>query len=337
MFSGALNYVTSVFRGFIGNDQENDTGHELDNINGISSRESRDILPRSRDAETFTERLKRMKQTNDVAETCLGRNNDSFKDFTDNERDDIREMLAEITSRETGYFSSDSESDFENISIGDTTLTSDRFANTPYSDREHSSARDGRHSNLRILSADEIRIEHNSSVVSHHDQNCDVRDARGTDYDVDTTMLITEGGNTVETSTISKLKYNIEAIRSGSINEGFAVGIEDGETSTSERLVNNNDIIASTEQQTSARRRWKKVADSRTFITHSGGKANVLVSNPKVVEALTKSYLLAKERLKCKYRPTKFEIFKNVHLRRAQDRFSRFLDGQDHSHHRKVV
>lgn len=163
MFSEPINYVTSVFRSFLGSNAHNDgDNHELENQSSDRALSHRTDSP-PRTCPTRHNHAYSFDSGRDLQELDASRLRETT--FTISEEDDeqtradIREMLAEITSRETGY-SSDSDS-FEDISINGEHVNYGAHGHC-WTVGDNAAERNSA-AERNVLTADEIQIEYDKS------------------------------------------------------------------------------------------------------------------------------------------------------------------------------
>lgn len=349
MFSEPISYITSVFRGLVGNDSDNGESHELENksrdtIQSGDITNPASLSAQTDDATTYTGKLQELNVSR-LRETTFTR---------DTEYDErINEMLAEVTSRETGY-SSESES-YENISLNTEETGDDIFRNNSYILGNESGVRRRPAGGHRVLTADEVQIEYSKSrdSTSSHD----VRDHR-----------METGKASQEGDAIEKKRGNDEgcpkstdAFRRYQINEAFVDDDHDVDEAGMEaedeikplpniasisRLMterkNNKTVAEETANgslenskdsvQTGAGKRrfsaaveWQKVAASKSLLSSTRGTTSVISTNPIVASKLTESYQRAKKRM-AKKKPSFHEVVVKVHVKKLGTKLRSFID-----------
>ncbi|XP_052789506.1 voltage-dependent calcium channel type A subunit alpha-1-like [Mya arenaria] len=313
MFSDSISYISSVFRGLLGNGSNTEPEQELQSQAVDISIQSRDSVHvtssdiKSRLTSSNLSTRQRLNESEAEIETTFTEiDNDHYKDCTVKEQDDIKDMLAEIASRETGYYSSDTDNDsFEHISLSNPAeIQSDNEIDpaclTP--------------SNTRVLTADEFQIEH--TIIRDkpgHDLGTKEKNVHfQNDENIFSESQSSPNTSDQPISIISRLRYNINA---GATNNAF---------------VKDEDIHPEVPIEASsgiAKSRWKQIADRKTAIASSDNKntSKLLFTNANVANALLGSYARAKQRQAKE--PGKFELFRKVHLRRISHAFKEFKSG----------
>lgn len=304
---------SSIFRGIFGSENENESEQEMSEMTSPANankleRHNNDVKEnRSFNEESGKSNLERPTGT-------------SIEDgYTEEERRQISEMLAEIAEQETGYSSEyHSEDSYENISLHSNNGQRDVFpAKTPISSPNQSLTRYS--SGKRVLDTDEIQIEygrHNSSKgASGHDK---------TSRDKDSAKQPT-------VSIISNVRFDTQGLKSGETNKAFEGDVDDDVitpmrsemgaegTSVRRRMVK--------ERTLSATDRWQNLAANKDVIVSAPSmtRKSILTTNPLIAARLTQSYQRAKKRISEQH-PTKWQTFKNVHLKRLKAKLRYFID-----------
>ena len=359
MFSEPFNYITSVFRGIIGNNPNNEESreHEDQSSEQTSSRD----FSRTRDNASSASAATQKKIPIEMQELNASklRETNFVRDAEYEER--VNEMLAEVTSRETGY-SSDTDS-YENISLGNED-TDDTVINRGLYER-NSGPRHRNVSSRRVLSADEIQIEYdksrdrstlfpgktkidrgNNATSAEHaaheskqltpmkdtfrqtdssDTHLKGASNRGFEDDEDEISRIQSEEPDVirplpNVASVSKIFMGMKPDRVQSANG------EEGNVSGDHNMKLN-------EQSGVLRRRfssgaeWKKLSQNKTMIASGGSTTSFLSTNPKVAEKLTQSYQRAKKRVSVtSKRPTFYDILRKVHAQKLARRLKSFID-----------
>ncbi|XP_053380538.1 voltage-dependent calcium channel type A subunit alpha-1-like isoform X4 [Mercenaria mercenaria] len=350
MFSEPINYITSVFRGLMGNNPNNEETHELENQSHDQSElrdhsEARDKTF-SASASTQTQNTVELQELNvsKLRETNFGR------DAEYDER--VNEMLAEVTSRETGY-SSDTDS-YENISLNNDEAYEDAFSRN--SDIRESGTRRRHVAGPRVLTADEIQIEYDksrdqsSSLPGDIQQNGEGKfrnaayalnqtketDIRSSSIEVDSdgpagTCQINKGFVDDETVTsqahLEKLDVikplpNIASVSRIMMGAKEARSRSDNSSHVEEGEANSTDLP---KRKFSAAAEWSKLAENHAILHSGGSTTSFLSTNPTVAARLTESYQRAKQRVASR-RPTFYDVLRKIHAQKLARKLRSFID-----------
>lgn len=304
---------SSIFQGIFGSENENVSEQEMSemtspaNANNLQHHQSDITENRSFNEESGKSNL----------ETPTGT---SIEDgYTEEERRQISEMLADIADQETGYSSEDhSEDSYENISLHSNNGQRDVFSVKTHIFNPHQSLT--RYSSgKRVLDTDEIQTEYSRPNSSKGASGYDEK-SRDKDSAKQPTVAF-----------ISNVRFDTQGLKSGETNEAFEGDVDDDVitpmrsemgaegTSVRRRTVN--------ERKPSAADRWQNLAASKDVLVSAPSLArkNILTTNPLIATRLTQSYQRAKKRISEQH-PSKWQTFKNVHLKRLKAKLRYFID-----------
>ncbi|XP_060591923.1 voltage-dependent calcium channel type A subunit alpha-1-like isoform X8 [Ruditapes philippinarum] len=345
MFSEPFNYITSVFRDLIGNNPNNEESPEHEDLSSERTlsrnrSQSRDKVSSASAAATQTQTTIEMQELN----ASKLREATVVRDAEYEER--VNEMLAEVTSRETGY-SSDTDS-YENISIhyNDTdepVISRDTF-------ERGSGPRHRNVSSRRELTADEIQIEYESrdrlspgvnvtrndmgsnasstlatvrrpeeTLLKDNSNNMHSNDARGA-----TNMGFEDGENEAAQNNLEELDVIKPLPNIASVSNIF-MELKTGRNNSGSPELNSNLQSQVPKRRFSAAAEWTKLAENKAVLASGSSTTSFLSTNPTVAARLTESYQRAQKRVESR-RPSLYSIVRKIHAEKLARKLRAFID-----------
>ena len=338
-----MSFFSSVFNSLFGsndeNEPENEANLELSEVNGdvvtIETNDKSQEIGKDKNSENETlsnksktdaeleyrrKAYSRTKSYGNILKETRFQLDDSS---SNQERQRIDEMLAEITSQETGYSSEDHDDSFEHVSVEG----GDNQARTIRGTSQDRSINRTYNNGARVLTSDEIHIEYDRSIKGN--QASTVRHLGDTTVNgngLNQSERLKKGLDTnPKISTISNFKFDLQKLRAGATNKAFE---PDDDAIVSKAETDDNKMRKVTSlmgKRLQAQTRWKKIAENRDVAAGLPEGARVLMTNPLIAARLTQSYARAKKRVQ-ETEATKFETFKNVHLKRLKAKLRYFID-----------
>lgn len=337
-----IKYISSLFWGIVGNDENENQGiedgykgQELEEIQpsaelGLSINDEQKGSPVSaRNIQINRNDLQRQRETTFT----------ESDDYDYRTRSHIEEMIAEITSGQTGYSSDNDYSSFEDIPLdferACRAYMNEGFVNDSCGDSSQ---------NRRVLTAEEIQIEHEKSDnhPAEHD-GLGLRTKSDPLHSGQTQSTRSNDGVKVKDSNRKQLGLSKvhapakrQAILSDDVytteqnilmfeNENQEVDVENIPENLEIDIIENQSCKPDSELQRtdSAQVRWKKLAENKDIFTTS--TSSILKTNAVVAARLTQAYERAKERHVAK-KPSFFKVVQKVHVQRLTSRLKYFID-----------
>lgn len=330
--------MLSAWRSFWGNDTSNEPDEELidEEVNADDNlTSSRGALTEIADGGGTSggsilqgkgghERSRATQETRFMQNTC-------HADFSEERQVEIRDMIAEITSRETGYYSSDIDSDsFENISLDNQPIDN--------SETETEAKSNIPNFNIRTLSPEDLQIEYdiNRSALRNISQsNMPCQTSSSINKPSTSQAHTSVVDNSIYSLPCSSQRSSAPTHKHSYSNKAFA---DDELTATDSSSPSQPKAVTFTQTPQAAQSRWTGLSTQKKSIilrSNVSDSNNALHHNPAVVTALTDSYARAKNRLQ-QQRPSKWETFQKVHVKRVIHALQVFKDGHDDHKKNKV-